>query len=619
LKQIIILGAGYGGISAAKKLHKKFKKDDSVEITLIDQNPHHTLLTELHEVAGNRVKPTSLLIELEKIFKFTKVRIVQDKITSVDFEKNQLKSANKEYGYDYLVLGAGSEPEYFNIPGMKENSFTLWSMADATRIRTQVLKMFKEASQETNPQVRKELLTFVVGGGGFTGIEVLGELVQWTKVLAKEYGINPAEVQLKVVEGLDKILSTLPESRSKLATKYLEKKNVEVLTSTFITAVTENKVEFKDGGSVNSRTLIWTGGIRANKFAQENGLEVNRRGKILVNEYMQTSFENVYAIGDLADFRDTSKGALPALVETAIQTGECSAVNIHADITKSNKEEMKLNLHGCMVSIGSKYGVADTMGMKTSGIVSILMKHMINLHYLFSIAGFGICFEYLIHHFVEKNYQTNIFETELVRHAGSKTYATFLPAVRMFLGVMWLREGLHKLGYNFLKAGDSGFIWFAKDSWLTNWWNTLAIQVPNPPADVTSGASLMNLIGENTPGWYEWFTNLTVYNAPMFFQKMVVLIEIGLALAFLFGAFTFIAGIISTVMMINFALSTGITIDQYWFIFASISCMSGSGRAFGLDAYIIPYLEKQWRYFADNKGIKLNLFKYDNKGKGLGA
>ena len=607
MKKIVILGGGYGGISAAKTLHKKFKKDENVEITLIDQNPHHTLLTELHEVAGNRVKPTGLLIEFERIFKYTKVNLVIDKVTSVDFDSKNLKSKDNTYDYDYLVLGAGSEPAYFNIPGMEDNSFTLWSMQDASKIRTQVIKMFKKASKVTNPQERKKLLTFVVGGGGFTGIEVLGELVQWTKVLSKEYGINHEEVSLKVVEAMDKILPVLPDSLIKKATNYLNKKNVEVLTSTMITSVAPDKVEFKDGRSVDTYTLIWTGGVKANKFAQENGLEVNRKGKILVNEYMQTNYPEIYAIGDIADFRDTDKEPLPALVENAIQTGECAGRNIHADIVKKEKEEMKLNLHGVMVSIGSKFGVADTMGMRTSGIFAMFMKHMVNLHYLFSIAGFGVCFEYLIHHFVEKNYQTNFFERELVRHAGAKTYGLFLPAIRIFLGLMWLREGFHKIGYNFLQTVEGNFVWFAKDAWLTNWWNTLAISVPNPPADVTSGASLMSLIGENTPGWYEWFTGLTVYNAPMFFQKMVVIIELGLGLAFIAGAFTFIAGIISTIMMLNFAISTGIAVEQYWFIAASISVMSGAGRIFGLDAYIIPYAEKQWRYFADNKGIKLKL------------
>ncbi|MTI48506.1 NAD(P)/FAD-dependent oxidoreductase [Sporosalibacterium faouarense] len=609
MKKIVILGGGYGGISAAKKLHKKFKKDDNVQITLIDQNPHHTLLTELHEVAGNRVTPTSLLIDLKRVFKSTKVNVVQDKITDVDLEGKELKSSKEIYDFDYLVLGVGSEPAYFNIPGMQDHAFTLWSMKDASKIRTQVLKMFEKASKESSSEKRKSLLTFVVGGGGFTGIEVLGELVQWTKVLAKEYDIDPNEIQLKVVEAMDKILPVLPDSLVKKATRFLEKKNVEVLTSTMITGVSDSKVDFKDGSSVETNTLIWTGGVKANDFAKQIGLDVNRKGRILVNDYLQTNFENVYAIGDNADFRDEGKESLPALVETAMQTGKCAAENIYNDIKSKEKKEMELNLHGVMVSIGSKYGVADTMGLRTSGIIAILFKHMINLHYLFEIAGFGVVFEYMIHHFIEKNYQTNLFEKELVRHAGAKTYAFFLPAVRMFLGVMWLREGLHKLGYNFLRAGDNGFIWFAKDSWLANWWNTLAIQVPNPPADVTSGASLMNLIGDHTPGWYEWFTNLTVYNAPMFFQKMVVIIELGLGLAFLFGAFTFIAGIISTVMMINFAISTGISVDQYWFIFASISCMSGSGRAFGLDAYIIPYAEQQWRYFADNRGIRLNPFR----------
>ncbi|WP_183108734.1 NAD(P)/FAD-dependent oxidoreductase [Thermohalobacter berrensis] len=233
MRKIIVLGAGYGGISAAKRLHKKFKKDDNTEIILIDKNPHHTLLTELHEVAGNRVKPTSLLIDLERIFKYTKVKVVRDEVTSINFEENKVVSKNNNYNYDYLVIACGSEPAYFNIPGLEENGYTLWSMQDATKIKNQIINMFEQASRETNPQKRKELLTFVVGGGGFTGIEILGELVKWTKVLAKEYGINPDEVQLKVVEAADKILPTLPDSLVKKATKYLKKHKVDILTKNY--------------------------------------------------------------------------------------------------------------------------------------------------------------------------------------------------------------------------------------------------------------------------------------------------------------------------------------------------------------------------------------------------
>ena len=130
-KQIIVLGGGYGGILAAKNLGKLFKKDDSVEVTLIDKKPYHTMLTELHEVAADRVPEDSIRIEFEKVFAKRKVDFVLDEITDIDFKANTLKSENNTYKYDYLVLGTGCKPTYFGIPGAEEYTKKLWSYEDA--------------------------------------------------------------------------------------------------------------------------------------------------------------------------------------------------------------------------------------------------------------------------------------------------------------------------------------------------------------------------------------------------------------------------------------------------------------------------------------------------------
>ena len=149
-KNILILGAGYGGVHVAKKLAKKYKKNNNVEITLIDKNPFHTLMTELHEVAGGRDHPESVQIELSKIFARTKVNVVTDLIEKVDTDNKTVKTTNGNYTYDYLVVGTGSEPAFFGVPGVKENGFTLWSFEDAMKIRHHVQKMFKLAAKERN-------------------------------------------------------------------------------------------------------------------------------------------------------------------------------------------------------------------------------------------------------------------------------------------------------------------------------------------------------------------------------------------------------------------------------------------------------------------------------------
>jgi len=183
-KKVVIVGAGYAGIEAALTLNKK-KKKDKIEITLIDKNPYHTLLTEIHEVAGNRVSEEAVRIPLRSIFKYTDVNLVLDEIKEFDLDNNTLRSEDNTYHYDYLILAMGSTPNFFGIPGLKEHAFTLWSFEDAVKIREHIKRTFILAEQEKDSEKRKRLLTFVVAGAGFTGVEMIGELAIWVKSLCR--------------------------------------------------------------------------------------------------------------------------------------------------------------------------------------------------------------------------------------------------------------------------------------------------------------------------------------------------------------------------------------------------------------------------------------------------
>ena len=198
-KKVLILGAGYAGIEAALTLQKKKKREDDIEITIIDKNSYHTLLTELHEVAGNRIREDGVIVPLRDIFKYSDVKIVKDEINGIDFENNKLISSSAEYPYDYLILAAGSEPNSFGIPGIEEHAFTLWSYEQAIRIREHIKDCFAKASQTQDKAKRQQLLCFVVGGGGFTGVETVGEIAQWVKKLCREYDIDRSEVKLVLV------------------------------------------------------------------------------------------------------------------------------------------------------------------------------------------------------------------------------------------------------------------------------------------------------------------------------------------------------------------------------------------------------------------------------------
>lgn len=589
-KRILVLGAGYAGIEAALTLHKKKTRKDDIEISIIDKNSYHTLLTELHEVAGNRIDEDGVIVPLRDIFKYTDVNIIKDEIKDVDFEKNKLVSENSEYEYDYLIFAVGSEPNYYEIPGMAENSFPLWSFKDAVTIREHIKECFSKASRISDPKTRKALLTFIVGGGGFTGVEMIGELGQWVRSLCREYGIKRSEVDLKLVEALPKILSNLKDKNIEKTMRYLKNSlNVDVLVNSAITKLTEDSVELKGGKVIPTKTLIWTAGVKACCLSDEVSVEKGKACRVKVDKYAKTQYENVYAVGDTSCF-EVDGHSLPALVESALQTGKGAAKNILNDIRGKEKEEIKPKLHGVMVSVGSFFAVTDLMGVQLPRLFAILMKYLVNMHYLFGIGGFELVIKYIKHEFLNKRQDKFLIE----KHYSVMSPTFWLVPLRIFLGYSWLMEGIKKLN----------------EGWLSTPMLAGMAADGETSASVTeTGEQVFRIISSHTPSWYAWIAeNIVIPNA-LVFQWLIILTEIGLGLAFITGTFTFFAGLGALGLNANFLLSTGLYETSWWYIPAAICMLAGAGRAFGVDYYLIPYLMRQWRYFVRNRRIKPFLFR----------
>jgi NADH dehydrogenase len=591
-ERIIILGAGYAGLEAAKTLHRKLKKQNDVEIILIDQNDHHTLLTELHEIAGHRIEPGGVQVSIRHVLQYTKVKFVQDKITNADLKEKKLFSETREYPFDYLIFGLGSEPAYFGIPGMEENAFTLWSLEDAKTIHKHIREMFRKAASETDPKKRKELLTFAVGGGGFTGVELMGEFIQWMPALCREYGIDRNEIRLLLVEALPTILPIINDKLIKKSVRYMEKHGVEILTNSPITNVTPDSFSIKSGEEFPTRTLIWAGGIQANSIVNKLGVSQGKRNRIIVNEYCQTvEYPYVYAVGDNMQFTNEKGEVLPPLVETALQSGHNAAENIAADILGKEKKAFNPKLHGVMISIGSTYGVAQLSGVPMmSGFLAIIVKHLVNLHYLFGIGGLELCWSYITHELLHSNRTYNFFAESVISHVKERSFRFWLVPLRIYLGYKWLLSGLDKV--------NSG--WWTNDV-LGGVNGTSGATAADATSAATAEGGLISLISDHTPDWYAWFVETVIYPNNMFFQRMILIIELGLAAAFILGIFTFLAAILSIGMNINFLLSTGLY--DWWYIWASFAMLAGAGRVLGADHYLMPWLKHQLRYFQRNRGI----------------
>lgn len=579
-KNIIILGAGYAGIEAAKKLNNLLKKEPEATITLINNKPYHTLLTELHEVAGNRIGSEGVMISLEELFDYTRVNIVEDFIEDIDFDNKLLKSENYEYNYDYLIMGTGSEPTDCGVEGAKDNSFSLWSLEDAKKINKHIKDCFQKASITKNSIIRKELLSFVIAGGGFTGVEMLGELIEWIDELCYQYDIPRNEISLYLSEGLDNILPSIDKDLADRVIAYLRKKGVNLKLGSFIQKIHKNGLSLTNGKEIACRTVIWNCGVRASDTATASELKADSAGRIEVNEYLQTvEHPEVYAVGDNAatPWGNDDK-ILPALVEAALQTGKTAAVNIVADIKGTTKEKITPKFHGIMVSIGSKFAVADLMGLKLKGWPAMFMKHMVNIHYLTGIGGLKNGIKYTFDYIKEQGSPKGVV-SQGFDHFSQKGYSFLFAFLRIFLGFQWLLSGLDKVNNGWLAYGDK----------------------------LVAGAST-SPIGPNPIAWYVGFMEAVVFPNAFLFQYMITLGEIALAISLILGIIVPLGALGSVFMSINFFLSGFYPENQTlpWWLISSIACI-GAGRALSVDYYLIPWLKKL--FWGRRKGKKQDLGK----------
>lgn len=609
-KHIVILGAGYAGVHAAKKLAKHYKRDDSVDITLIDQHSYHTMMTELHEVAAHRVEPDAIQFDLKKLFNRTKVKLVTAKITNLDVQKKEVVTEAGRFSYDYLILGLGAEPNDFGTPGVKEYGFTLWSWEDAVALRKHIEETVQKASVEHDEVKRKAMLTFVVCGSGFTGVEMIGELLEWKARLAKDNKLDEDDITLYLVEAAPTILNMLDRKDAGKAERYMVKNGIKILKSSPIVEVKEDRVVLKSGEELSTYTLIWTAGVRANSDTADYGLETARAGRIKVNQYMEVEGSSgVYAVGDVAYYEEEEGKPYPQIVEAAEQTAMTAAKNIIAEISGGNKVEYKGNYHGFMVSIGARYGVANLNGIRLSGWFAIFMKHMVNLYYFFGIRSGYYMVQYIKHEFFQTRDRRNIFRNLLTMY-GNLLWSVPL---RIYLGGFWLVEACAKLwGHDTWERATEHwsnipilFGGLGEDSWLVG--NTVRLpfdwlQTANSGATVadTSGEWAEPILDE-MPRWFEWLMQilLPTPEVAIFMQTFMVFVELALGLALVFGLFTWLAALASSGFIVMFTLTAMLGWDKFWALPASIALLNGAGRTFGLDYWVVPYIQNKlalWWY-----------------------
>ncbi len=613
-KRIVVLGGGYAGVHAAKRLHKAFKKyKDQVEITLIDRHKHHILMTELHEVAGNRVDEASVKISFDRIFAGKRVNVVRDEITTIDFKKQVLHGVAASYPYDQIIIATGAESTDFNIPGVKEHSFYLWSLQDALNIKRHITDIVRSASYEKDPEVRKEMLTFVVAGGGFTGVELVGELIEWLPILCKDFGVDYNEVTLMNVEALGNILNMLPDKPRNKAIAYMKKKGVIIRTNSLIVKADANSFTIKDGTVIKTRTLVWTCGVRGTSFCNSLDLTDGKVQRKRVDQFMKSpDYDNVYLAGDGIWFIENER-PVPQIVEAAEQTAATAADGIiytiksELGLKAKPAKPFKSAFHGYMVSIGGRYAVSFNMGMAMSGFFAQAVKHLVNMYYQFGVCGVNGAWSYFKHEILNIKHKRSLI-------GGLATYkpqAYWMTFLRMYLGVMWLIEGIGKISEGWLTdttgskvywgapAGSTGDAVSAASGAVEEV-VTEAVSSASTAVAATTDAAVETVKQFAPPllkeplGLYTWMNDNLVAAAPYFFQIIIVLAEVGIGLCFIGGLLTAPAAVVSLGLSVMFLIGALAGKEILWYMAVSIVMIGGAGRAFGLDYWVMPWLKKVW-------------------------
>lgn len=384
-KHILILGAGYGGLLTALSAREHFAEEEAI-ITVVNKVSSHQIMTELHRLAAGNVAEKAIALPLEKLFKGKGVHVRVGTVQEIALDNKKVKLQDgSALTYDVLVLALGSETNYFGIPGLKEHSLTLKSVDEAHRIYAHVHERIKAYSESKLPADA----TIVIGGGGLTGVELVGELADELPGICRKYGVSYSEISLKLVEAGPTILPMFSPELIARATESLEQRGVQFLTGLPITEASASTVSLKDGTVIETHTIVWTGGVQGNALVAECGIEVDR-GRATVNDYLQSvSHPEIFLAGDCAVVFGPEGRPYPPTAQLAWQMGERVGANVAAYLNGSPMEAFSPVFSGTLASLGRKDGIGSVgeNGIELRGLPASLMKKASNARYLSHIEG----------------------------------------------------------------------------------------------------------------------------------------------------------------------------------------------------------------------------------------
>ena len=384
--RIVVAGAGYAGLHVALRLTAKLRKNQAVDLTLVDRHDYHQVTTELPRVAGGTRAADAVRIPLQGTLA-KRANFVLTEINGFDLAGRQLLTGAGAIGWTWLVLALGSRPNDFAIPGLAERTLSLYSAEDAEQVWAAVNKALTSAASAKDPLSQRRLATVVVGGGGATGVELAGELAEMLPKAASRLGLAPDIPAVVLVEAGPTILAGSSPQLVDKATKILADLAVQVRTKAAIAAATEAGFQLQDGQVVEGGVFVWAGGLKAPELIARSGLPTGYNGRVKVDQYLRVlDHPEIYVAGDLASVVDPRTGhVLPALAQVALEEGETVARNLEAELRDKPLEAFKFHDKGFVTSVGPHRGVADIAGTTIGGRTAHLLKDAIEWEYRESV------------------------------------------------------------------------------------------------------------------------------------------------------------------------------------------------------------------------------------------
>ena len=381
---VVVIGAGFGGLEAAKRLAKA-----PVRITIIDRYNYHLFQPLLYQVAIAGLVPSQIAYPLRWIFrKQNNVDIHMAEVRSIDFESRYVKVDGSVIAYDYLILAVGGQTNFFGLSEVEHHGFQLKNVASAVETRNHLLRMFEEASREVDPERRRALLTFVVVGGGPTGVETAGALAELiTHVMAKDYPyMDLNDVRVLLIEAASSLMMAYPDELRKATYNLLRSKNVEIMLNTRLLDYNGLHITLADESMIHTHTLIWTAGVRSAEIIDRLGVPQASGGRIRVEPTLQLpGHPEVFVVGDAAYLENGNGQPLPMLATVAQQEARAAAGNLQKILKGETPRPFHYKDPGLLATIGRNAAVARIWGMSFSGFIAWVIWVVLHIYRIIGV------------------------------------------------------------------------------------------------------------------------------------------------------------------------------------------------------------------------------------------